>query len=516
MRAERVIGRTCLSFVAAAAPLAVLLLALLSATVSAVPVPLTEIPKGAVTEGLIVSASPTSFTAHESPTTVQLEINITNPTDQNLSLVFAEFDGTSWRAVTELGNVSANSNATFNVTFRFEYTGVSEYSGRYAVIAQENLIAYEFVIDEDWRMYEASVKDLLMYGGFIVAPLIAVVLMFVLFSVMRAAERSVKIGAYREEYTGRTLLGIPRRGTFSERLTVLLANPLIWVLVLFLTFVLMAIVTFTAHPGLGLAELIEISAIALVSAFAVPLLLMVVTWYADVYEREPLRFVAGMFIWGVAAAFIAFFVNAIVLRAFGAGEAEIPTLLLTVFGGLIISPIVEETIKATGLWAMAGHHEFDNMLDGLLYGFAIGLGFAAVENWFYFISKINPLEIGIETWLVAILYRSLLNTVAHGCFTAFVGAIIGTMKEKPDFAEYARLALFPGLFLAIVLHITFNFSAFLDIVAIAQYRALNVFFNPLLVIAVAVGFIILYAVGTRRTREQFARGGEILSSTAIG
>lgn len=509
MLAKRAIGRTFLSFTV----LAVLLIVLLSVTASAVPAYM-EISKSAVKEGLAATVAPTSFVARESPTTLQLEINVTNPTDRDMSIVFAESDGTAWRVVTELGNVSAGSNATFNVTFRFEYTGISSYEGRYAVIAPDSALKYEFAIEEKWGAYEARMKDLLMYGGFLAAPLIALVIMFVLFIVMRTAERSVKIGRYREEYTGRSLFGIPRRGTFSERLALLLANPVVWVIVVFLTFLLMTVMTFTTHADLGITELVQISMIALVAAFAVPLVLLVLTWYADIYEREPLRFVAGMFIWGIASAFLAFFVNAVALGMFGSGEM-IPKLLLTVFGGLIVSPIVEESIKALGLWTMAGHHEFDNMLDGLLYGFAIGLGFAAVENWFYFISKINPLEVGIETWLVAMLYRSFLNTVAHGCFTAFIGALIGSLKERPDFAEYARLALFPGLFLAIVLHITFNFSVFFDIVAIAQYRTLNVFYNPLLVIAVAVGFVVLYAVGTRRSREQSALGRESLASAPL-
>jgi uncharacterized membrane protein YdbT with pleckstrin-like domain len=88
------------------------------------------------------------------------------------------------------------------------------------------------------------------------------------------------------------------------------------------------------------------------------------------------------------------------------------------------------------------------------------------------------------------------------------------MKERSEFAEYARLALFPGLLIAIILHITFNFSAFFDIISVSQYKAASIFFNPLLVIAVIVCFIVLYAIGIRRTRKLSRSGLESFIETS--
>jgi hypothetical protein len=57
------------------------------------------------------------------------------------------------------------------------------------------------------------------------------------------------------------------------------------------------------------------------------------------------------------------------------------------------------------------------------------------------------------------------------------------------------------LFIAIILHMIFNLSAFLDIVAIKTFRTVVLFFNPLLVITVGIGFVIIYYFGLRETKK---------------
>ncbi|MEM2974234.1 MAG: PrsW family intramembrane metalloprotease, partial [Candidatus Micrarchaeia archaeon] len=180
---------------------------------------------------------------------------------------------------------------------------------------------------------------------------------------------------------------------------------------------------------------------------------------------------------------------------------NVPLVLIIVFGSMIISPVSEEVLKAIGVYIMGCHRQTENMLDGLLYGFAVGVGFAAVENWFYFVSKMNPLSIGVEAWLLSILYRSIFNTIAHGCFTAFIGAFIGIIKARPRMEGYHYLGLLPGLFVAIILHMIFNLSAFLDIVAVETFKTAVLFFNPLLVVTVGIGFVILYYFGLVESRK---------------
>jgi RsiW-degrading membrane proteinase PrsW (M82 family) len=261
---------------------------------------------------------------------------------------------------------------------------------------------------------------------------------------------------------------------------------------------------FSAYPAYPVWTTIQIIAISLVAAAVLPVILITLTWYADIVDREPFRFIFGMFMWGVLAAFIAFFANGAILFLFGKSAGALPLVLTSVIGSMIISPVVEEIIKAFGLSVISLHHEFDDALDGLLYGFAIGVGFAMMENWFYFIARVDPIMVGIDAWVSVILYRSLFNTIAHGCFTGLAGVLLGTLKSRDVFKQYYHIALLPGIFIAILLHIAFNFTAYLDIVSLSDFRTILVSFNPALVMAVAFAFVIVYsaAVWDSRTKKK--------------
>lgn len=455
-------------------------------------------------EGLIASVNQTTIECRDSPCIGYFSTNITNENDSNASVFFAEKVDDKWHVITDLGPLPANTTSEFRFSLKFEYSGTSNYVGHYALLTSD-MLRYEFTITEGWQKYETATREALLYGAFLVAPTVAIVLLFILFLVERSAARTQIQGAYPGEYTTKTLFQFPSGGTVGERLAVLISNPIIWAVVLFFMVALIGIIALTTYKDIDFITLSQVMVVSFVAAFAVPLLLMIATWYGDIFEREPLRFVVGMFVWGILAAFLAFFFNAIFIAILNKSGGALPLLLVTVFGSIIISPVVEESLKGIGVLVMSRHHQLNDTLDGLLYGFAIGVGFAAVENWFYFVSQINPLTLGLDTWLAAILYRSFFNTLAHGCFTAFIGALIGTMKSKSRFAQYSYLAFFPGLLIAIVLHMVFNFSAILDIVAISAFRMTLVLFNPSLVLVVAIGFIVIYAYGlieTKRRKEK--------------
>ncbi|MGH9800771.1 MAG: PrsW family glutamic-type intramembrane protease, partial [Blastocatellia bacterium] len=69
------------------------------------------------------------------------------------------------------------------------------------------------------------------------------------------------------------------------------------------------------------------------------------------------------------------------------GESEISRLLLFV---LIVGP-VEEGLKLIAVYFYAYRRpEFDESLDGVVYGASAALGFAAIENVFY-LAQNNPM-----------------------------------------------------------------------------------------------------------------------------
>jgi len=454
-----------------------------------------EIPVNFTTTTLNASISPTNLSSfNESPVELTFNLNVYNRNQTEMRLYFAERFDDTWKVISDLGNVSPKSSMNTSFRIRFEYNGVTTYSKEYAIIS-DTMAAKRFTLNESWGPYEGKTKDILSIMGFIVVPIISIVLIFVLYLFRQGSIKRQETARSR----GKDIPTLSECVNLSERIVWVLSNPAMWILSFMLAFALMGYLVFTGHPELDLSAIMQLSLISAVAAFFIPLLLMVLVWYADIQEREPLKYVVAMFTWGVFAALIAFFVNPILIAAFNISLSNVPLVLIVVFGSVIISPISEEILKALGVYAMAGHREMDNTLDGLLYGFAIGVGFAAVENWFYFISKMDPFAIGIDAWILAVVYRSFFNTIAHGCFTAFVGAMMGMIKARPRMAGYSYLGFIPGLFIAIILHMIFNLSAFLDIVSVKTFKAAILFFNPLLVVTIGVGFIIIYYFGIRES-----------------
>ena len=121
----------------------------------------------------------------------------------------------------------------------------------------------------------------------------------------------------------------------------------------------------------------------------------VVVYLLDAYEREPLSLVLGALLWGaVAATSLAGLANhdwgAVVARLLGPDVASRWTAALT-------APLVEETLKALGvvLIYLIARSEINGVVDGFVYGAMVGLGFAVVENVFYFVGQFGGQPVGV-------------------------------------------------------------------------------------------------------------------------
>lgn len=478
-------------------PLFGILFFLLS-TAQTVPLLPSEVPPQLLRGGLDVSVWPTQFAPKSSPVDERLLMNITNPTDFDVTIGLYVFDGTVWRALGErnvIGTVPARETQHFEIIVRLAYTGKTVERAKYAVITQR-LDSAEFELFEDWSNYEARMSTWLRYASVFVAPTLALFLIAVMIVWGLTAHARARVGAYPGEYTLRTLFRIPAGRGFGETAALVLAHPMFWTFVITFAVCAMSIAIAARYTEPGVA--LQVGVLSAPIAIAPSLLLLIAAWLADRWEREPARFVVGMYVWGIVSAAIAFAASSALTKTFGAALAS-PELIIF-FSSLTIAPIAEEVAKGAGVAIMSRHHELDDTTDGLLYGFAVGLGFAAIENWYYAALHIDMTHVGLEVWAHGVAYRSLFNTLAHGCFTAFVGALVGAMKARPAFAPHCALALVPGLFIAIVLHMIFNAAAFADIVAIGHLK-LRIF-NPLFLLIVVAGFIVVLHFANEETRER--------------
>jgi len=180
-----------------------------------------------------------------------------------------------------------------------------------------------------------------------------------------------------------------------------------------------------------------------------------VIYWLDRYEKEPGPLLAVVFLWGaliVAAA--AFLVNSLL----GAGvylftHSEATANFAT---GSLIAPIVEELLKGLAVLVvfLLAHHEFDSILDGIVYAAVVALGFAATEN-VYYIYQLGYLENGLSGLLWTAFVRIFLVGWQHPFYTAFIG--IGLAVARLSKQTFIRiLAPLGGLLLAIILHATHN------------------------------------------------------------
>lgn len=186
----------------------------------------------------------------------------------------------------------------------------------------------------------------------------------------------------------------------------------------------------------------------------VPLYVALVLWL-DRYEKEPVGTLAMAFGWGAGVAVLLALVwNAASAAAMavvaGPEVAEIGVPLLS-------APVVEESTKAIALLLLyvSRRRDFDNVTDGIVYAGMVGLGFATVENVFYYG---HAWAEGGAAPAAAFVLRGVISPFGHPLFTAMVGIGLGLARERRR-TKVAAVAPTLGLVAAIGLHALWNLSA---------------------------------------------------------
>jgi len=162
----------------------------------------------------------------------------------------------------------------------------------------------------------------------------------------------------------------------------------------------------------------------------------------DKYHPEPISLVARAFVYGAIAVFPAALLEA-PFRPFIAGQVPGIGRLLVVT--VLVIGLVEEMAKFIAVKvAVYDHAEFNEVVDGIIYSVAAGLGFAAVENLFY------SVRFGIAVGL----FRAFITDLAHASFSGIVGYHLGLAKFHKG---NTTPVLGKGLVIAIGLHGLYDF-----------------------------------------------------------
>ena len=168
------------------------------------------------------------------------------------------------------------------------------------------------------------------------------------------------------------------------------------------------------------------------------LLLLAALVFLDSYKLVTLKTVLLTIVAGCVAAGGAFLVNTWLLEHFN---------LEITFYSWYIAPVLEEVLKAVYLIFLLKSNKIGFMVDAAIRGFAIGAGFALVENVFYMM--LRPEE-SMFLWVI----RGFGTAMMHGATTAIIGITAKNLSDRHD--TTSLLTILPGLAGAIIIHMIYN------------------------------------------------------------
>ena len=158
----------------------------------------------------------------------------------------------------------------------------------------------------------------------------------------------------------------------------------------------------------------------------------------DSYKLVALRAVLLSVGAGVLAAALSYAVNSVLRPGLDVDFARY---------SMYVAPVVEETLKALFVVYLLQQNKVGFVVDAGIHGFAIGTGFALVENLYYL--QLNP-DASLLTWCA----RGLGTAIMHGGTTAIVAMVSQTLQTRHR--TFRPALLLPGLAVAVILHSLYN------------------------------------------------------------
>ena len=213
--------------------------------------------------------------------------------------------------------------------------------------------------------------------------------------------------------------------------------------------------------------------ISLTAAVVPTLIYLYLIWWSDRYEREPAWLLLTMFLWGAVPAVLLAVLAALVIQrplaslVPGAGGDFVQTV--------VVAPTVEELVKGLAVIAVVVFfaREVDSLLDGVIYGALVGIGFALTENFLYFLQ--SAMQDSRLQFLMVTAMRSVVFGLNHAWYSALVGAAAAFAVLR--FEGMQRwFVLAAGLMVAILAHALHNLSA-LEATRFSPFVAVSVLLN---------------------------------------
>jgi RsiW-degrading membrane proteinase PrsW (M82 family) len=169
----------------------------------------------------------------------------------------------------------------------------------------------------------------------------------------------------------------------------------------------------------------------------VVIFLFVLVWM-DSYKLLRFRTVVAVIVLGGLAAWVAMYANGWLLDALDMAIKPYSRY---------VSPLVEEALKGLVIVYLFRSNRIGFLVDSAIMGFAVGTGFALVENLLYLHSLSHA---SIAVWIV----RGFGTAIMHGGVTAIFAVMSQTLTERR--MKINPVLYLPGLMAAAFLHSIFN------------------------------------------------------------
>lgn len=172
--------------------------------------------------------------------------------------------------------------------------------------------------------------------------------------------------------------------------------------------------------------------LAVLLSFGPTLAAAAFVYWLDRYEKEPQLLLGVVFGWGAVIAVLGAVVAQLTLSgavtAISGSEKAADVAGITLFG-----PLTEESIKGFAVLVifLALRHEFDSLLDGLVYAAVVALGFAATEDVLYLYGAAE--EKGVAGMMDLFILRIVMGIWNHPFYTAFIGVGLAISRLSRSF-----------------------------------------------------------------------------------
>lgn len=184
----------------------------------------------------------------------------------------------------------------------------------------------------------------------------------------------------------------------------------------------------------------------LIFSFLPVIILMIIIYYQDRFEKEPISMLIKAFLGGMATV-IPVTLFGLILSYLNINISN--TIIDSTYQAFLGAAIPEELFKFLFLyWIVWKNKNFNEYFDGIVYAVFVSLGFACIENIMYV----------FQFGLSVVPARTVLTVPAHFFFGVMMGYYFSLAKFIPENRKkYLRLSIF----LPIIFHGFFDFFLFM-------------------------------------------------------